>query len=142
MDEFPLSGSMICLEDAAMSDPMNQQTVNETGSGSQSPVKPRVRRQPQKTPPRVLPPWKVMLHNDDVNDREDVVRIIRQLTPLSKPEAVARMNEADQTGVALLLVTHRERAEQQRIGHREDGRVEPDPEAERQHGDDGEARAP
>jgi ATP-dependent Clp protease adapter protein ClpS len=36
---------------------------------------------------------------------------VLQLTPLSKEEAIARTLEAHQTGVALLLVTHQERAE-------------------------------
>ncbi len=64
-------------------------------------------------PPRVdrLPPFRVLLHNDDVNDVEHVVRSITELTPLKKEEAVTRTVEAHKTGVALLLVTHRERAE-------------------------------
>lgn len=64
-------------------------------------------------PPRVdrLPPFRVLLHNDDVNDVDHVVRSIIELTPLRKEEAVSRTNEAHKTGVSLLLVTHRERAE-------------------------------
>jgi len=68
---------------------------------------------PAKTQPkpRVLPPFKVLLHNDDVNDMLHVVRVITELTPLTVEEAVQRMFEAHFMGVALLLVTHRERAE-------------------------------
>ncbi len=64
-------------------------------------------------PPRLdrLPPFRVLLHNDDVNDVEHVVRSITELTPLKKDEAVVRTIEAHKTGVALLLTTHRERAE-------------------------------
>ena len=40
-----------------------------------------------------------------------VVETIVQLTPLNEQEAVGRMKEADKTGVALLLTTHKERAE-------------------------------
>ena len=40
-----------------------------------------------------------------------MIRIVRQLTSLSKAEAIARISEAEQSGAALLLVTHRERAE-------------------------------
>jgi ATP-dependent Clp protease adaptor protein ClpS len=61
--------------------------------------------------PRELPPYRVLLHNDDVNTVEHVVRSILHLTELSPEEAVARTLEAHETGVALLLVTHRERAE-------------------------------
>ena len=60
---------------------------------------------------RLLPPYRVLLHNDDVNTFEHVIRTILQLTPLKEPEAVARTIEAHETGSSLLLVTHRERAE-------------------------------
>mgnify|MGYP001174514928 CR=1 FL=1 len=61
--------------------------------------------------PRLLPPWKVLLHNDDVNERDYVVETIQMLTPLSMSEASTRMKEARNGGVALLLTTHQERAE-------------------------------
>ena len=65
------------------------------------------------SPPRpgFLPPWKVLLHNDDVNDMLYVVETIRQLTALNRQQALLRMIEAHKTGVALLLTTHREHAE-------------------------------
>ena len=40
-----------------------------------------------------------------------LVDTIMELTPLTKQDATLRMDEADKTGVALLLVTHKERAE-------------------------------
>jgi len=58
-----------------------------------------------------LPPYQVILHNDDVNSFEHVIRTILLLTPLKEPEAVARTIEAHETGSSILLVTHRERAE-------------------------------
>lgn len=63
--------------------------------------------------PRVdrLPPYRVLLHNDDVNDGLDVVDTIVELTPLNRQRATLVMLEADATGVALVLVTHKERAE-------------------------------
>lgn len=65
----------------------------------------------QKLPPKPLPPWKVLLHNDDVNDHLHVIRTIIELTHLNELDAKKRTEEADKTGVALLLVTHKERAE-------------------------------
>jgi ATP-dependent Clp protease adaptor protein ClpS len=59
----------------------------------------------------LLPPFRVILHNDDVNSFEHVIHTILQLTPLKEPEAVQRTLEAHETGSALLLVTHKERAE-------------------------------
>jgi ATP-dependent Clp protease adapter protein ClpS len=66
---------------------------------------------PKPRPPQMLPPWKVLLHNDDKNDMVFVVDTIVELTPLNKQDAELRMKEADDSGVALLLVTHKERAE-------------------------------
>lgn len=58
-----------------------------------------------------LPPYRVLLHNDDHNEMLSVVRTIVQLTPLPRPRAVQAMFEAHLSGVALLLVTHKELAE-------------------------------
>jgi ATP-dependent Clp protease adaptor protein ClpS len=66
---------------------------------------------PQRKPPQPLPPWKVLLHNDDKNDVGHVIVTIVQLTPLNEQDAKLRTEEADKTGVSLLLVTHKERAE-------------------------------
>ena len=65
-------------------------------------------------PPRKakkLPPYKVLLHNDDVNTFEHVISSILKLTTLEAQDAMLRAIEAHEAGVALLLVTHRERAE-------------------------------
>ena len=67
--------------------------------------------QPGSQVPRLLPPWKVLLHNDSVNEMSRVVEVIRQLTPLNREEAIARMNEAHTSGSSVLLITHQERAE-------------------------------
>jgi len=66
---------------------------------------------PARTPPKQLPRYKVLLHNDDVNEIGYVVEVVRKLTALSREEAALRTLEAHETGVALLLVTHKERAE-------------------------------
>lgn len=64
-----------------------------------------------RTRKRLLPPYKVLLHNDDVNSFEHVILTILKLTPLDETEAIEKTIEAHETGVALLLVTNRERAE-------------------------------
>jgi ATP-dependent Clp protease adaptor protein ClpS len=68
---------------------------------------------PAPSKPRLdkLPPYRVLLHNDDVNDITFVVTTLVELTPLNRDRAVEVMLEAHKTGVALVLVTHRERAE-------------------------------
>ena len=58
-----------------------------------------------------LPPWRVLLHVDDRRKLDRATQVVRVLTPLSKEEAAARAREANEVGVALLLLTHQERAE-------------------------------
>lgn len=60
---------------------------------------------------RRLPPFRVILHNDDVNTFDHVIRTILKLTELDEEEAATRALEAHETGASLLLVTHKERAE-------------------------------
>ena len=64
-----------------------------------------------RSKPKQLPPYKVLLHNDDVNTFEHVIASILKLTTLTTQEAILRTLEAHETGLALLLTTHRERAE-------------------------------
>ena len=66
---------------------------------------------PPQRKPRQLPPFKVLLHNDDVNTFEHVVAAILKVMPLQTEDAILRTLEAHETGVSLLTVTHLERAE-------------------------------
>jgi ATP-dependent Clp protease adapter protein ClpS len=81
------------------------------GGGAATAVKPKGKVDPKKKPPQPLPPWKVLLHNDDKNTYEFVIGTIIELTPLNEQDAERRTKEAHDSGVALLLVTHKERAE-------------------------------
>jgi ATP-dependent Clp protease adaptor protein ClpS len=82
-----------------------------TGGATATQTRKSSRVAPKKKPPGHLPPWKVLLHNDDKNDMKFVVDTIVDLTPLNAQDAETRTKEANDTGVALLLVTHKERAE-------------------------------
>lgn len=64
-------------------------------------------------PPKLdrMPQWKVLLHNDDQNQMVYVVETIVGLGLANRHVAVLRSLEAHQRGVALLVTTHRERAE-------------------------------
>jgi ATP-dependent Clp protease adapter protein ClpS len=95
------------------SEPKAPSGGGSSSEGATATAKPKAKgkRAPKKKPPQMLPPWKVLLHNDDKNVRDYVVDTIVELTPLTKQDATLRMDEADKTGVALLLVTHKERAE-------------------------------
>jgi ATP-dependent Clp protease adaptor protein ClpS len=80
------------------------------GSTATKPKRSR-KTSPKKKPPQPLPPWKVLLHNSDEPTFDDVISAITQLTPLNRQDAELRAVEADEKGVALLLTTHKERAE-------------------------------
>jgi ATP-dependent Clp protease adapter protein ClpS len=82
-------------------------------SGATATAKPKTEKKtvPRQKPPQLLPPWKVLLHNDDKNDILFVVSTVMQLTSLNQQDAEQRTIEAHKTGVALLLTTHKERAE-------------------------------
>ncbi len=87
-----------------LENPAHQGSASEGEGVAVAPVKAVPR-------PGILPPYRVLLHNDDENDMLHVVDVIFRLTPLSVEEAIEIMLEAHDTDVALLLVTHRERAE-------------------------------
>ena len=61
--------------------------------------------------PRQLPPFKVVLLRDSINDLMFIVRTVMELTRLCRAEATHKMWEAHHSGRSVLLVTYRERAE-------------------------------
>ena len=65
---------------------MTQQDTHEPDADRSSGAT-AVRTKP--APPKVdrLPPWKLLLHNDDVNDMLDVTETIVELTTLNRQEA-------------------------------------------------------
>ena len=81
------------------------------GSKTATATRKAPKKSPAKQPPQPLPPWKVMLHNDDKNEFNFVIDTIVALTPLNEQDATLRTLEAHESGVALLVVTHKERAE-------------------------------
>src|SRR5260221_11545613 len=94
-----------------MADKEKQESPEESSGTATAKPKRAPKKAPQKKPPQPLPPWKVLLHNDDKNDQLFVVRTIVELTPLRHADAIERMREAHERKVAMLLVTHKERAE-------------------------------
>ena len=90
-----------------MADEQNTGSTEGTGGSAAVKTKPA----PVKRPPQMLPPYKVLLHNDDTNDMKYVIETIVMLTTLNAQDAELRMKEAHDTGVALLVTTHKERAE-------------------------------
>jgi ATP-dependent Clp protease adapter protein ClpS len=84
---------------------MSESTVN-------TPTRPAPTQRPSpKTPTETLPPWNVILHNDEVNDMGFVVESLCRFARLSVPTATRCTMEAHKKGLSLVLATHREHAE-------------------------------
>ena len=90
---------------------MQSEAVDMEQDGPATATAPVRKPAPPQRKPKKLPPYRVLLHNDDVNTVDHVIKSILRLTNLEAGEAVLKTLEAHETGVALLLVTHQERAE-------------------------------
>lgn len=64
-----------------------------------------------ETKTRVAPRWKVILHNDDVTTFEFVTDLLIKLFHKSRSEALRLTNLVHHTGLAVVEITSRERAE-------------------------------
>lgn len=69
------------------------------------------RPSPEKTQPRQLSRFKVVLLRDAANDLMFIVRTIMELTRFCRAEATHKMWESHHSGRSVLLVTYLERAE-------------------------------
>lgn len=66
----------------------------------------------QRTVTRLLPPYRVLLHNDDYNTMDHVIRALVESVPaLTVRKAGRIMLEAHLRGVALVIVCPKEHAE-------------------------------
>lgn len=83
----------------------------EPVSGGTTATAPAKRPKTPAQDPKQLPLYKLLLHNDEVNTFDHVIRSVLRLTPIRENDATIKVIEAHESGVALLLVTHRERAE-------------------------------
>lgn len=69
----------------------------------------------EETLKRVLPPWLVVLHNDDVNSMDHVVRSLLRCVPSLTPEdAIEIMFTAHHHGEAEVITCPKEAAEHYR----------------------------
>lgn len=82
-------------------------TPPANGPGTATAVRPA----PARPAPDVLPPWRVILHNDDHNDMDHVVESIIRVIRLNRPSATRCTIEAHRKGCCQVVATHRERAE-------------------------------
>ena len=64
-------------------------------------------------PPKTkgLKQWKVIVHNDDVNTYEHVIKTFVQIVRMDEQTAFAKTVEVDKEGLSVVAVTHKEHAE-------------------------------
>jgi len=65
----------------------------------------------QDTSKKLMPLYRVLLHNDDVNDMEHVIESIIEVFSFEFEKAIQIMTEAHETGVALCKIEPLELAE-------------------------------
>jgi len=85
--------------------PRSYEGHDSTGNGGSNPTSPNLRHV------RQLPAWRVVLRDEDDNDRDYVIETLLALTPLSRQEVALRVDEVARDGESLLFTAHRERAE-------------------------------
>lgn len=72
---------------------------------------PKTKTKDKKIKTGLLPQWKVLLHKDDVHSVENIRETILFLTRLPIDDAQKCAEEVYSTGISVVLVTHKERAE-------------------------------
>jgi ATP-dependent Clp protease adapter protein ClpS len=84
---------------------MSEQTNSTTNSATSTIAR------PVPAPIQALPPWRVLLHNDEVNEIGFVIESLCRFARLSVPAATRCTMEAHKKGLSMVIATHREHAE-------------------------------
>jgi ATP-dependent Clp protease adaptor protein ClpS len=80
-----------------------------------------------KKKPRKLPPYNVVLLDDDDHTYEYVIEMLQSLFAHGEQQAFKMAKEVDETGRVIVLTTHKEKAELKRdqiVGYGADPRLE------------------
>ena len=91
----------------------SESSSDDGDSGTATVERSRRATRPAEPRPRcdVLPRWRVLLHNDNVNEITFVVDTVIDIARIERQDAILRVIEAHNDGLALLTTTHREHAE-------------------------------
>lgn len=58
-----------------------------------------------------LRPWKIIVHDDDVNTYSHVIRAFVEIVRMDSESAYRHTVEVDTQGLSIVAITHKERAE-------------------------------
>jgi ATP-dependent Clp protease adaptor protein ClpS len=85
------------------------------GSSTKTQTSPAEKQKPREaSKPRQLPPYHVVLFNDEEHTYEDVSQMVRAVLGYSEERGYQLAKEVDNSGRAILMTTHRELAELKR----------------------------
>lgn len=90
---------------------MSDASLNHPDQGGLPEEKPARGRQATGGAAGALAQWKVVLHHDEANCVSDVMQCVMTVARLGKDQSINSVLEARRSGKAVLLTTHRERAE-------------------------------
>ena len=91
--------------------------LEKGGQGTQTAepkVAPRKATKPKINPPKQLPPFNVVLLDDDDHTYEYVIEMLGKVFSYPKEKAFQLAKEVDSSGRVIVLTTHKERAELKR----------------------------
>jgi len=91
----------------------NEQSSSASVGTAEPKKKPRKRTKPapQVGPPRQLPPYNVILVNDDDHTYDYVIEMLKAVFAHPAERGMQLAQEVDARGRAIVLTTHKERAE-------------------------------
>lgn len=58
-----------------------------------------------------MPMWKVIVHNDDINTFNHVIKTFIEIVYMEETEAVEKTVEVHKKGLSIVSITHKEKAE-------------------------------
>ena len=93
-------------------DPSQEKPASEQGTTAVAPAKPA--EQPKKRPPKTLPPYNVVLLNDNDHSYEYVIQMLKSIFGHNDQQGFKLAEEVDNKGRAIVFTTHRELAELKR----------------------------
>ena len=88
--------------------------AGQGGGGSATATKPKRPEKTRRTPPKLLPPYNVVLLNDDDHSYDYVIEMLAVVFGYPSEKGYLLAKEVDQTGRVICLTTHREHAELKR----------------------------
>ncbi|HUB24901.1 MAG TPA: ATP-dependent Clp protease adaptor ClpS [Tepidisphaeraceae bacterium] len=86
----------------------------ETATKSPAATKPGKPKPVKKEKPKKLPPWNVVLLNDDEHTYDYVIEMLGKLFGHPTEKAMQMAKEVDTSGRVIVLTTHKEKAELKR----------------------------